>query len=348
VWKIRENFFHCVEKSGLFFHGVENFFPRCGKTRRGSMNTLSAHFLVGPTASGKSAVALHLARGARPVRPILSADSMAVYRGMDLGTAKPDAAERAAVPTFGIDLADPDRPFSVGDYLAAMRAAAPVLAACGTTPIVVGGTGLYVKCLTEGLDSAAGADSTRRAAAEAILARAGLAGLQAATRALDPVQFARLRDPENPRRVIRAYELLAAGHPLPAGEERPRPKVAGLRLPPDELRARIDRRARQMFAYGLVEEVRVLRHRFPVLSETARHAIGYEEAGLVLDGAISAEEAIRRTAQRTRQYAKRQMTWFRHQTDVVWIDIGPRDDTERLAARVQQVWNTHGPAALRI
>lgn len=312
------------------------------------MSALSAHILVGPTASGKSAVALHLALAARPPRPILSADSMTIYRGMDLGTAKPDAQERAAVPSFGFDLADPDRTFSVGDYLAAMQAAAPALAACRALPIVVGGTGLYVKGLTEGLDSAAVDDPAPRAAAEALLNAEGLEALQAATRALNPEQYARLRDPENPRRVVRAYELLASGHSLPLAEERPRPKVAGLRLPPDELRARIARRARQMFAYGLVEEVRGLRAKYPALSETARHAIGYEEAGRVLDGKIREEEAIRLVAVRTGQYAKRQMTWFRHQADVVWVEVGPDDSTERIAGRVAKIWASHGPAPLRI
>ncbi len=308
---------------------------------------LYADILVGPTASGKSAVALHLALAARPPRPILSADAMAIYRGMDLGTAKPDAADRAAVPTYGLDLADPDQLFSAGDWLDAVRAAAPALAAGGAAPIVVGGTGLYVKCLVEGLD-AAPSDPDRRAAAEALLKAEGLAALQAATRALDPAQYARLRDPENPRRVVRAYELLSAGHPLPATEERPKPKVAGLLLPPAELKARIARRARQMFAYGLVEEVRALRAKQPVLSETARHAIGYAEAGRVLDGELAEEEAIRLVALRTGQYAKRQMTWFRNQADVVWVEVDPRESTERVAARVQQVWHAHGPVALRL
>lgn len=311
------------------------------------MTSLAAHVLVGPTASGKSAVAQCLAQGSRPPRPVISADSMAVYRGMDLGTAKPDAAERAAIPSFGFDLADPDRAFSVGDYLGALRAAAPAIAACQALPIVVGGTGLYVRCLTEGLDSADVADPVHRAAAEALLQAEGLEALQAATEALNPAEYARLRDPENLRRVVRAYELLAAGHALPVAAERPRPKIAGLFLPPDELRARIARRARQMFAYGLVEEVRALRAAYPVLSETARHAIGYQEAGLVLDGQISEEEAIRRTALRTGQYAKRQMTWFRHQADVVWIEVNPDHSVERIAGLVQRIWNTQGPAALR-
>ena len=310
--------------------------------------SLVGHVLVGPTASGKSAVALYLALHARPHRPIVSADSMTIYRGMDLGTAKPDAAERAAVPSFGFDLADPSQPFSVGDYLAALSAQAPALAAGGAMPIVVGGTGLYVKCLTEGLDSAAVEDPVHRATAEALLAAEGLDALQAATRALNPMEYARLRDPENPRRVVRAYELLAAGHPLPAAEERPRPKIPGLRLPPEELRARIARRVRQMFARGLVEEVHALREQFPVLSDTARHAIGYEEAAQVLDGRMGEEEAIHRTILRTTRYAKRQMTWFRHQADVVWVDVAPDDSIERIAGRVQKVWAAHGPAPLRL
>ena len=310
--------------------------------------SLVGHVLVGPTASGKSAVALHLAMQSRPPRPIVSADSMTVYRGMDLGTAKPDAAERAAVPSFGFDLADPSEPFSIGHYLAALTAQAPALSACHATPIVVGGTGLYIKCLTEGLDSAAVDNPAHRAAAEALLAAEGLDALQAATRALNPAEYARLRDPENPRRVVRAYELLAAGHPVPSTVERPRPKIPGLRLPPEELRARIARRARQMFARGLVEEVRALRARFPVWSDTARHAIGYEEASLILDGLMGEEEAIYRTTLRTTRYAKRQMTWFRHQADVVWIDVAPDDSLERIAGRVQKAWANHGPAPLRI
>ena len=311
------------------------------------MSALVVHVLVGPTASGKSVVAQHLACANRPPAPILSADSMAIYRGMDIGTAKPTAAERGIVPTFGFDLVDPGQPFSVGDYIAAIRAAAPAIAACDAIPIVVGGTGLYVKGLLEGLDSAP-SDPALRATAEALLAAEGLAALQAATRALDPIQYARLRDPENPRRVVRAYERLAAGQPLPTTSDRPKPKIAGLRLPPEELRARIERRARQMFAHGLVDELRALREHYPRLSDTARHAIGYQEAGRVLDGQLTEEQAIHLTAVRTAQYSKRQMTWFRHQADVVWIDVGPRDSIERLAGQIRQVWATFGPASLQI
>lgn len=309
----------------------------------------AAHFLVGPTASGKSAVAHGLALESRPPAPVISADSMAVYRGMDVGTAKPEAADRETVPYFGLDLVNPDQSFSVGDYLTAVHAA--IMKTSGV-PIVVGGTGLYVKALLEGLAPPA-SHPAHRAAAEAILTTEGLPALQAAAHALNPVEFAKLRDPENPRRVIRAYELLAAGHPLPTPAPatgvgaRLRPKLAGLLLPAEELRARIARRARQMFAHGLVEEVRAIRARFPELSPTARHAIGYAEAADVLAGVISEEEAIRRTTLRTTQYAKRQMTWFRRQADVVWIAVGPRDDISRLVGKVRAIWATHGPAPLR-
>jgi len=310
--------------------------------------SLSAHILVGPTASGKSAVAHELALASHPVRPIISADSMAIYCDMDIGTAKPEPREREAIPSYGFNLVTPDKPFSVGDYRHAIQALEPEIAAVGSLPIVVGGTGLYVRCLTEGLDSAAVTDPAPRAKAEALFEAEGLEALQAAARELNPAEYAHLRDPENPRRVIRAYELLACGHPLPRATHRPHPKIAGLRLNADELHGRILRRARQMFTYGLVEEVRTLREHYPTLSGTARKAIGYEEAGRVLDGQIPEEEGIRLTAIRTRQYAKRQMTWFRKQADVVWVDVRPDDSPGKIAGRVQRIWNTHGPTALKL
>lgn len=309
-------------------------------------SVLTADVLVGATACGKSAVALVLAEKSRPPRPILAADSMTVYRGMDAGTAKPDAADRALVPHEGLDLAEPSREFSVGDYLSAVRARMDVLAK-GPMPIVVGGTGLYVKCLTEGLDSAPPSSPEHRAAAEALLAAEGLQALQEALKRLSAEQYARVRDPENPRRVVRAYELVAGGHEIPVAAERPRPFLVGLLREPEDLAARIARRARRMFAGGLPEEVRALRALPGGLSETARHAIGYEEAGKLLDGEMTEEEAIESTIQRTRRYAKRQMTWFRHQANVDWVEVAPDDSPEKTAGLVQRLWNRHGPVALR-
>ncbi len=311
--------------------------------------SLAAYILVGPTASGKSAVAHCLAMAGHPPHPIISADSMTIYTGMDIGTAKPDASERDGLTLAGFDLTTPDNPFSVGDYLKAIEAAAPALKAAGNLPIVTGGTGLYVKCLTEGLQSPAVDRPDYRQQAEDILETGGLAALQEAARRLNPEQYDRLRDPENPRRVVRAYEIWATGGRLPDTPAiRPRHKIAGLRLPTEELHSRIARRTRQMFAYGLIDEVRQLRAAYPVLSETARHAIGYAEAAAVLDGEYDEEEAIERTIIRTRQYAKRQYTWFRNQADVVWVDVHPMEAIERIAGRVKRIWDTYGPSPLQI
>ena len=221
------------------------------------MSQLYADILVGPTASGKSAVAQFLAQQTPP-RPIISADSMAIYRGMDIGTAKPTAAERAAVPSFGFDLAPPDQPFSAGNYLAAIRAAIPAITAAQATPNVVGGTGLYVKARTLGLDPPSNPEL--RAQAENILQTHGLPALQAATRALNPAEYAKLRDPKIPPRHPRLRTPPPATPPAPPTVPAP---MAGLLLPSDELHARIARRARQMFAHGLVEEVRRLRQTHP-------------------------------------------------------------------------------------
>ena len=285
-----------------------------------------AWVLVGPTASGKSDVAAALALRSSPPAPLLSADSMTVYTGMDVGTAKPSPADRASPPSYGFDLVTPDRPFSVADWLSAVRATfLPALRPPpAPLPIVVGGTGLYIRCLTEGLDDPAPPDPALRARAQAILDADGPDALAAAVRALDPVQFARIRDPENPRRLLRAYERLAAGLPIPLpAPDRPKPLLLGIRRTPEDLRARIDLRARLMFENGLPEEVRALRARHPALSPTAAHAIGYREAALLLDGELSLGDAVAQTALRTRQLAKRQLTWFRHQARVHWIDVPP-------------------------
>ena len=309
-----------------------------------------ADVLVGATASGKSAVAQWVAEQGRG-RVIVSADSMAVYRRLDIGTAKPDAGDRRRVTYFGIDQAEPAEEWSAGAYVEALRREREAIAAGATRgeerPIVVGGTGLYVQALTEGLDAAAAAKPEKRLEAEKILAEGGLEALQEAVRALSPGEYAKVRDPENPRRVVRAYELFAGGHPWPVAVERPKPRLVGLRRDPEDLKQRIALRVRRMFAWGLVDEARALRERGVVLSETARHAIGYEEAFAVVDGTLDEEAAIERTIARTRQYAKRQMTWFRHQAEMVWVDAAPDDSIERLAGRVEAAWRHIGAVALR-
>lgn len=298
----------------------------------------AAFFLVGPTASGKSAVAQHLAE--RDGLEILSADSMLIYRGMDIGTAKPGRAEQARVRHYGMDLAEPGETFSVGRYLEEASGAFRD----GRCPIVCGGTGLYIKCLTEGLATRPPPDPQRRAALEARYQEHGVPGLRGELERIAPGRLARLADPNNPRRLIRAIELALSGAPdartWPGASASP---LVGLRRAPEDLRARIQARARALFAGGLLEEVAALRKSSPGFSQTARHAIGYAEADAVLEKRCSIEEAVARTAQRTWQLSRRQMTWFRHQARVEWVETAPGTPLEILAEHVQAIWRTHGP-----
>ena len=317
----------------------------------------TAWILAGATATGKTAVAQILAEQLGCA--ILSADAMLVYRGMDIGTAKPTSAERGAVPYFGLDLATPAETFSTGLWLADARRA---FGTAGTLPqpgrkhpgeasslpsaslIVAGGTGLYIKALTAGLDGAA-ADPAARAHWQALFEREGLAALQKALAARAPDALASLADPSNPRRIIRALEHVAARGGLPEQWKRAAsaPSIAVLRLPREQLHARIKRRVAGMFRQGLLDEVRALRQSCPVWSTTASQAIGYAEACALLDGALTQSEAAERIVIRTRQLAKRQETWFRHQAQAVWIDIDEADPPARIAQRVRDTWRQHGP-----
>jgi len=305
----------------------------------------AAGLLVGPTASGKTEVVHELAR--RAGAAILSADSMLVYRGMDIGTAKPNAAERAEFSYGGLDLADPDEAFSVGDWLSAARAFADRCATAGRPLLVAGGTGLYVRCLLLGLARELAPAPEHRAQAAAIAAAGGLPALQAWLRARAPARWAALADPANPRRVQRAVEQALAGLPEP-----PRghalailPPVVGLRRAPADLAERIARRTDDMFARGLPEEARRLREQFPGWTAAARRAIGYMEALDGLDGRMDPTAAPARTTLRTRQYAKRQMTFFRTQLRVDWVEATGRtaaDIADEVAAR----WKDYGSIRL--
>ena len=311
----------------------------------------AAFFLVGCTASGKTAVAHAIARETGST--VLSADSMLVYRGMDVGTAKPTAAEREGVDLRGVDLANPDEPFSAGRWLESARAAAREAADAGRDLIVAGGTGLYVSALLRGIDAPA-SDAARREELEDLLAREGPAALVARAESLSPGSTATV-DAKNPRRLVRLVEILEGeARPAPA---RPREATAlqsaplvGLDFPPEELNARIERRARAMFEGGLLDEVRALCARFPGFERsTAGAGIGYAEALAALRGEISADAAVARTAARTRRLAKKQRTWWRHQARVEWVR-GPADETDvaRAARDVQALWRKHGKVPLAI
>ena len=310
-----------------------------------------AFFLVGCTASGKTAVANEIAR--RTGALVLSADSMLVYRGMDVGTAKPTPAERAGVDLRGIDLADPDEPFSAGRWLEAARAALREADAAGRDLVVAGGTGLYVAALLHGLDTRE-ADPGLRAELEDLLSRGGVSALLERAEALAPGSTATV-DARNPRRVLRLVEILQTGaHPARRAAARaadPQSGIlAGLDFPADALNARIERRARAMFDGGLLDEVRALCVRFPAFERsTAGAGIGYAEALAALRGEISVGEAVARTAARTRRLAKKQRTWWRHQARVEWVR-GPADETDvaRAARDVQALWRKHGKVPLAI
>jgi tRNA dimethylallyltransferase len=278
--------------------------------------------VVGPTASGKTDLALALARRL-PVE-ILVADSRQVYRGMDVGTAKPDATARAAVAHHLLDLVDPDDPFTVAQWVTQARELVREVGDRGRIPMLVGGTGLYVEALLAGHDYEAQAWAPERR--DAILERLEADGLGPLAEELvgRAPQIAAQTDLRNPRRVVRALERLEGGSQAPSG--RPyegRVALIGLTRPPSVLSSRIDDRARGMFVRdGLLDEVRRLLEAGygPDLRPMTGH--GYREAARHLAGEWSLEQAIEMTARRTRQYAKRQRTWFRREPRIMWLPAG--------------------------
>lgn len=295
--------------------------------------------IVGATASGKTDLALALARHV-PVE-ILVADSRQVYRGMDIGTATPDAAARAAVPHHLIDLVDPDEPFTVAQWTAAARRLLPEVAARGHLPVVVGGTGLYVTSLLAGHDYASQAWSPElRARLTLELETDGLDALATRLAGVAPAMAARI-DPRNPRRVVRAMERAEAGGGgvLPSARPYPgRVALIGLDRPREVIAARIARRASAMWASGLVDEVRALLAAGygPELIPMTGH--GYREAISYLAGESSREEAIAVMVRRTRQYAKRQATWFRRDGRIEWLPAGDGPaDAQTLVERARTV-----------
>ena len=296
-------------------------------------NSPSAFVLVGPTASGKSAVAQWIAE--QTGAPIISADSMNIYRGMDIGTAKPSPAERARVQTWGVDLADPVESSSVGDWLNAVR---PAFQSGEKPPIVAGGTGLYVKCLLQGLDDLPVADEALRERTEKMT----LAELQAEAKQSAHEAYDALADKENPRRLVR---LIEQGGSVRSKWQNELPVVVGLNVGRDELHRRIAERVGKMYAGGLLEEARGLAGL--KLSPTAQHAIGYAEAFAVLRGELTEAEAKEKTIIRTRQLSKRQMTWFRHQLKVEWVETAEYSGPKQLAAKVAALWKKNGEVPVK-
>jgi tRNA dimethylallyltransferase len=292
--------------------------------------------IVGPTASGKSELAMALAQLLDA--EILVADSRQVYRGMDLGTAKPSAADRARIPHHLLDLVDPDQPFSVADWTRAAREALGLVAARGHLPLVVGGTGLYVTSLIDGHDYESQSHSPeKRAELAAELEQSGLEPLADRLRQMAP-ELASVTDLRNPRRVLRALErieLTPGAVQKGSGTPHDGPlAMIGLARPREVLYRRIDARARGLFGGGLLDEVRALLARGLDIGLPPMTGHGYGEAARHLVGEWSLEEAIDVTARRTRQYAKRQLTWFRRDARIAWLDAGEQsgDDPELVDA----------------
>jgi tRNA dimethylallyltransferase len=276
--------------------------------------------LVGQTASGKSAVALDAVRRLGDVE-IVSADSMQVYRGMDVGTDKPRAAARASVRHHLLDVVDPSEEFSVADYQAAARAAIADIEGRGKLALLVGGTGLYVQAVVDDLDIP-GQWPEERARLEA---NADTPGLYHRLAELDPVAASRM-EPTNRRRVVRALEVTLGsgrqfssfGNGLTAFPPT-RFRLFGIALEPDVVAQRIAARYARQLQDGFLDEVRALAARPAGLSRTARQALGYRELLDHLDGKLSLDEAIEAAIRRTRTFARRQRAWFRRDPRIQWL-----------------------------
>lgn len=299
--------------------------------------------LVGPTASGKTSLALHLAEKFNG--EIVSCDAVAVYRGLDVGSAKPTAAERARVPHHAIDILDADEPSTAGDYARVARAALTDIKARGKLPIVTGGTGLYLRALLEGLAPAPPRDEDLRERLRERVAQHGSEYLHRLLKRLDPTPAAAIHPNDVPK-MIRSVEVtLAARRPQSEQWRAGRDPLRGFRVlqmglnpPRVELYSRINARAASMFDEGLLEETAAARARFGDECR-ALGSLGYAQAAALLRGEMTRDEAIATAQQGHRNYAKRQMTWFRRDKQIEWL-AGFGDDAD-VRARAAELVSKH-------
>jgi tRNA dimethylallyltransferase len=279
--------------------------------------------ILGPTGSGKTALSIALAETFRG--EIVNCDSVAMYREFDIGTAKPSAAERAKVPHHLFDLVDPTQEMTAGDYARQARQVLAEINARDHLPIVVGGTGLYLRALLEGLFAGPQRSEQLRERLRERAADRGPGYLHRILQRLDPASAGSIHSNDLPK-LIRAIEVcLASRQKLSELWQRGRDPLSGFRilrlgLDPErsELYERINQRARQMFETGLLEETQQLIHNY---GSSARRltSLGYRQAVELLRGQLSRDEAVRAAQQGHRNYAKRQMTWFRREPDVIWL-----------------------------
>jgi tRNA dimethylallyltransferase len=281
--------------------------------------------LVGPTASGKTEAALQVAEalGAE----ILSIDSMLVYRGMDVGTAKPTAEQRARIPHHLLDLVEPKEAFSVAAFQAAARDAAEDVRRRGSRPLLVGGSGLYFRAVVDDLEFP-GTDPGIRGALEGESSALGADMMHRRLAEMDPAAASKI-EPGNVRRTVRALEVAAiTGKPFSsyaaAWESYPpdRVRAAGMRIPPEHLARKVEGRVKEMLAAGWLEEVEKLVAAGFGGWLTSTQAIGYAELARHLADELSLEDAVQQTVKRTRKLARRQMAWFRRDPRIRWFDAG--------------------------
>ncbi len=297
---------------------------------------------MGPTASGKTALACALSE--RFALGLISVDSALVYRGLDIGAAKPDAATLARYPHALIDIRDPAEPYSAADFSADAQRAMQQIGEAGRIPLLVGGTGLYFRALQRGLSSLPEADAALRAQLAQEAAAIGWDGMHRRLAELDPPAAARIK-PGDAQRIQRALEVIAlTGQPLSAqqqgGRGQPFPwRVLKLALIPDDrapLHARIAQRFDEMLQHGLLEEVRALRRRGDLKADLpAIRAVGYRQAWEHLDGCYDAAELRNRGIFATRQLAKRQITWLRSELDARVLDPERASPVDRAAGAVR-------------
>jgi tRNA dimethylallyltransferase len=294
--------------------------------------------VVGPTAAGKSALSLELARALDG--EVVNADSMQLYRGMDIGTAKLSPAERAGVPHHLLDIWPVTEPASVAEYQRLARAAVDDILARGRMPLLVGGSGLYVRAVLEDFDFP-GTDADLRARLEEELAAAGPVPLYDRLRAADPAAAARIL-PSNGRRIVRALEVIElTGSPFPAALPEPRPVypaiTIGVDLDTAVLDERIAGRVGRMWAAGLVDEVRGLVGRGLRDGRTASRALGYQQVLAYLAGEYDEDEARAETVRATRRFVRRQRSWFRRDPVIAWLDGADPGLAARALAAVRGV-----------
>jgi tRNA dimethylallyltransferase len=285
----------------------------------------TAVFILGPTGTGKSNLAIAVAREFRG--EVISADSMQVYRGFDIGTAKLSATEMGGIPHHLIDCCDPRETFSAGDFQKLAEQKIEEITGRGRLPVVAGGTGLYLRALLLGLSPVGSADRDLRRRLRERAEKKGIEAMHQMLSRLDPATAERLGRGDS-QRILRALEYrLGSGRRLseaiarsPFGGERFEAVKFGLRLPRAELRRRIDQRVEAMFAAGWVEEVEHLLGNGVHSESQAFKAIGYREIVDYLKKEVSLEQAKEKIKRATKQYAKRQETWFRREPGIIWID----------------------------